>query len=89
MFICGAFTNFINSPILTVDHKLGIILTKMFGMSANNYRNFNKLYLIFCLLMDLDSFRESEISIKCSGTRESASKSYNCKSEIVYCFFYV
>ena len=89
MLICGAFTNFINSPILTVAHKFGIILTKMFGMLANNYRNFNKLYLIFCLLMDLDSSRESETSIKCSGTRESASISYNCKSEFVYYFFYV
>ena len=39
--------------------------------------------------MDLDSSRESETSIKCSGTRESASISYNCKSEFVYYFFYV
>ena len=39
--------------------------------------------------MDLDSPRESETSIKCSSTRENTSKSYNCKSEFVYCFFYV
>ena len=61
-------------------------LTKMFGMPENNYRNFNKLYLIFCLLIDLDSSRESETSIKCSSTRESTSKSYSCKSEFIYCF---
>ena len=56
MLICSAFTNFIAPPILTVAHKWGLILTKMFAWTASNHSNFNNnAYLLyFVLLMDLE-----------------------------------
>ena len=55
MLISGTITNFVAIPILTVAHKWGLILTKMFVWSASNYRNFNNYGYIFCLLIDFHS----------------------------------